>query len=237
MLIENINLPLFGEISIFNKKIPPANKIAHVFSSTMIDEIHIARIFKVIKWYKARWNMPWDVIVLNDGLNEAVTQSLIAATDCTVVAFHQHLGRFHRLATNSSDYPYEWRNLSYLGYVLADYDKVIFMANDLYVLKQEMMNYLNGPTEGWIAFWFEFGRHPETACQILNKGCSQYSEFVANDINLGNVEFMDMPIMMYENYVPFTHIEKKFKGDRFTGTQKFFADMDYLAQAQPNHNF
>jgi len=229
--MEKINLPVYGDISVFNKK-PPQSKVAHVVTSTMINEIYISKINKIIKWYKNKWNMPWDVIVLNDGLNVDTIQDLVQNTDCTVIAFEEHLGRAKR-TMSLSDYPYEWRNLNYIKILLQNYDKVIFMANDVYILNSEMVYYLDTKNEGWIGFWFPAGNHPESAIQIINKGCLEYNDFVNNHENFMAIS----PHTMYEWYVPFTCIEKKFKGIRYDSGPLNVENLDFIVQAQLQHEF
>jgi hypothetical protein len=222
--IKKIELPYFGKIQIFNEKKPNSNTV-HVISSTMIHEDYIAKIFKIIKWYKEKWNMPWDIFVLNDGLNVPVIEELIKETDCIVISFEEHLGR-----KSIHDYPYEWRNLYYINNILKEYDKVLFMANDFYILKKEMIDFINNFNQGWAAFWSNGYGWPESACQIINKNCSNYTNF----INSGNFHERS-PHIQYELQAPFTNIIKNFKGCRYgeyLHSHELTPDMDYWGQAK-----
>jgi hypothetical protein len=207
MEIKNIELPFFGKIYIFNEK-KPISKVAHVFTSTMIQQEYIDKIFYILNWYKEKWNMSWDIFVLNDGLDEENIKKLIQETNCTVIAFEENLGRSRRFPGEPNDYPYEWRNLNYVKNIFEDYnyEKIILNVNDFYILTQKMMNFIDSQNEGWISCENKYGGGPDTSFQIINNKCSVYNDFVEK-----HIDFMkhNANLKMYEFYVPFTYIDKE----------------------------
>lgn len=109
------------------------------------------------------------------------------------------------------------------------YDKIVHIDTDVYLLNQRICDYVNGLSTGWTAFWCEMYNYPETTFQVICKDqfenahrwfTEDFLKFYPNDIA--------------ETRIPWTHIEKGFKGDRY-GEKVLQQDpsMEWYGQCAP----
>lgn len=146
--------------------------------------------------------------------------------DLTVTRYSDHLKR-----DGIMGYPYAWRGLYHMKYLAQSgiYDKIIFIDNDAYILSKRLAEYIKNLTSGFTAFWAPSCGFPENAIQVLCRDqFDTLANFCVGDYNthLG---------LTMECVTPFTHVEKKFVGDRygeFPTKIEQNPTMDYYCQAR-----
>lgn len=152
-----------------------------------------------------------------------------------IVHFHENLGR-----QSIKDYPGWWRSFLY-SYKIAqkyDFDKIIHIESDFFVLSDDLINYVSSIQSGWTTLFSQHFQLPETALQIICKDFFDEMKNFVDQADKSNFHFPDLA----ENMLPFTHIEKKFIGERVGEAQVYRAwkkkhkkpvKVDYLAQIKP----
>lgn len=107
-----------------------------------------------------------------------------------------------------------------------NFERIIHIESDFFILNKGMLNYLLNIKFGWHAVWCPKYNMPETALQVI---CEDQFESVNNIIK--KYEFMNKDIQSIETILPFTNIIKKYTGDRYGETeQKIESFMDYYGQ-------
>lgn len=140
-----------------------------------------------------------------------------------VYKFDEHLSR-----TAHTEYPYWYRAFGYAARYAREnaYSKIIHIDTDVYLLNDKICEFVKNIDSGWNTFWCPRHNFPESTFQVI--GFDQLEKFEA---------FMSKnPIHYYghdaENLLPFTHIHKQFKGDRYGEIRASqTSDMDYYCQA------
>jgi hypothetical protein len=167
------------------------------------------RLFKAIDFckYYREVTPNWNQLALDDGSSlESLSKLRAACTWTNVLSFAKHYGRPSHL-----DYIYSWRALYFASVIFSywEYDKVILMSDDLYILSRRMMEYIDSLPSGWTTFWCPAHSFPETSCQVIVRGCEQFETFVEDrNISKHNGKLM-------ENVLPFTYVNKEMVGDRY----------------------
>ena len=108
-----------------------------------------------------------------------------------------------------------------------DYEKIVHIESDAYLISRRVFDYIDGLKSGWTAFWAPKYYFPESSLQVICK--DQFGIFE---------EFVDCGYQKLSTYglaekiIPFTHVEKKFLGDRYGETVRDqFKGLDYFCQA------
>ena len=169
----------------------------------------------------------WPIEILDNGSNP---ESVWFANDCfkrkdvLIESAQPHLKRGHLL-----DYPAVWRAYNFIPTLFADYEKVIFVATDAYMLSQRLADYVESLDSGWTALWSPKYKYPATEIQVIVRGASPFEEWAAN---LPPPEAGERP---EEELVPLTHVEKGFVGDRYSEYNESenvppIADMDWIGK-------
>jgi hypothetical protein len=152
-----------------------------------------------------------------------------------LIHFENNLGR-----PTHNDYPGWWRSFYYSIEIARKYnfDKIIHIESDFFIVSERMIEYIKNITKGWIAFYCRVHGFPETAIQIISKDA--YSSLEESYRSAAERKFkMDQ---IAELYFPFTRIEKKFHGDRLGQAEilerwlKFIEPpfkVDYIGQVNP----
>lgn len=125
------------------------------------------------------------------------------------------------------NYPHVWRNYWYIKDLLANYDRVFFIATDAYVLSDRLADYLFSLESGWTALWCRAYRMPEPQIQVITK-CPEFMEFFK-----GECAPMRYNGACEEITLPFTWVETGFVGDRYgdmVPPPPYQKSMDYYAQ-------
>jgi len=108
------------------------------------------------------------------------------------------------------DYPAVWRWYWFIKDLLKEYDKVIAIATDAYILSQRLADYIEGLNSGWTALWSPKYNFPATEIQVITKHCANFQNFFS-----GNEDVYKYNGRIEELAVPLTHVEKGFVGDRY----------------------
>lgn len=142
--------------------------------------------------------------------------------------FNKNLGRPAHL-----DYPGWFRSFNFAArYALKfNYDKVIHIESDAYLLSERIFNYFNNTQTGWNTLWCHKHHFPETAIQLICK--DQIIKYYQITQLSYDKFFKNFTI---ETQLPFTHINKTFIGDRYHEyTDIIPQTADYACQVK--HNF
>jgi hypothetical protein len=144
--------------------------------------------------------------------------------DAGIVLYHfsDHLGR-----VSDFDFPGWYRSFAYAGrYAQRNgYRKVVHIESDAFLISRRIRAYLNAIRNGWIATWCPRHNFPESGIQVI---AGQAMSALAEVCERPNSHFVTGNI---EHQLPFTHVEKAFKGDRYSEGQFFIPrDADYSTQ-------
>jgi hypothetical protein len=123
-----------------------------------------------------------------------------------LISFQSHLGRLGML-----DYPGWYRSYSFAARYAKkfNYKKVIHIESDSYLISNKIFDYFNKTESGWSSLWCKRYNFPENALQIICK--DQIDNFYKTTLHPYN--FFKNKVI--EIYIPFTHINKNFIGDRY----------------------
>lgn len=192
------------------------------------------------RWLEHHLMIPWAVdalAIIDDGspiLPEGADVEPIAANMLGRVAFPRRaLIRFgDNLGRQSTlRYPGWWRSFQLALDVaqLYDFDKIVHVESDAYVLSTRMAELIEDTDRGWTLFWSAHFQWPETAVQII---CRDAFEAFARIRERGPHGFVDQPA---EDVLPYTRIERSLIGDRYSD---FGAGLppnaDYAVQVVPS---
>jgi hypothetical protein len=105
------------------------------------------------------------------------------------------------------------------------FDRVIHIESDAFVISQRAQNFLAGFSQGWAAFWAARYDMPESAIQVAaGQGVLAMAQFARQpyDALIGQT---------HERLLPFSHFEKQFEGERHTEfSESIPPGVDYAAQ-------
>lgn len=136
--------------------------------------------------------------------------------------------------TKSNEYPYGWRSIFHLKKMLDEeneYDKIIILDSDGFILTKKLAHWIRSLTSGWTALWCPAHSFAEANISVLCRdgGYDALQRFI--DRAEGDWNYYMGRVM--EQTLPFTHIEKGFAADRFgefASEQK--PEMDFYGQAR-----
>lgn len=111
-----------------------------------------------------------------------------------------------------------------------NFDKVLHLDTDFYLLNSNICDYINNIDKGWNTFWCSKHNFPEATFQLICQDkLEEAHEFYTRDFL---AFYPDKPA---ETEIPFTNIIKEFKGDRFgEDNLEQTLDVDWYAQ-KPNN--
>lgn len=107
-----------------------------------------------------------------------------------------------------------------------NYDALVHIDTDVYLLNNKMTDWVNSQNTGWVCQYCSMYNYPETTFQIICK--DQYEKAYKWFIE----DFLEFyPYAIAETKIPFTHIEKSFNGDRWGEKQlQQTKEMDWFGQ-------
>lgn len=182
-----------------------------LFAPCYLDEgDRLQRNLKWLKYYKdLKGNLKYDDILLVDNASSISSLQELKKdhSDIRVLESKVHLSRLTEHA-----YGYWFKAFRKgISYALNNgYDKIIHCDSDVFILKQELVDYVNSINSGWNCLYCSMYDYPETTFQIIGK--DKFEE--AYDFFLdGFLKFY--PYKIAETEIPFTHVEKGFIGDRY----------------------
>ena len=124
-----------------------------------------------------------------------------------IVRFDDNLGR-----QSIKDYPGWWRSFLHSVEVAKELgvDKIIHIESDAYILSPRLRDFIDQASSGWHVLWTQHNNFPETAIQVICRDQFQiFEDFKRKNPTL---HFPDMA----EHMLPFTAVNKEFKGDRYS---------------------
>jgi hypothetical protein len=140
-----------------------------------------------------------------------------------IFKFSNNLGRPAHL-----DYPGWFRSFSFAAkYAYKfNYDKVIHIESDAYILSKSLIKDFNEASQGWWSMWCNRHNFPETAIQIICKDqIKNYYMVTQHDYG---IFFKNKTI---ETCLPFTSIKRNYRGDRYHEyTTNIPVDADFACQ-------
>ncbi len=177
--------------------------------------------------------------------------------------FDQHLGR-----ESMYQFPGWWRSFSFAGELAqrCGARKLIHIESDAYVLSHRLAEFIRSCNEGWTSFLQAHYRSrlarirfPRGATQSFLAGLRMKAAYVANPeplaesalqvicneqiLNLQQMwrrgaAFWGLPLLAEKN-LPFTHLERKFIGDRYGEMElaHYPTDADFVSQARLEWRF
>lgn len=192
----------------------------------------LARNLRYIEYYsdlKDHGHLHFDDIWLAD--NASKHSSIEALQELTTDYFQIH--RFEENLVRGKgpyDYPYCWRALYFMqDLIRMGYKKIIFIDSDSFIVSQRLADYINEVKYGWTAFWSEKYKFPTAECHVL---CED--SFYLLD-KFCQVSWEHRIGTLMETQIPFTHVIKEFKCDRYGETRILQTDdMDGYFQAPVN---
>ncbi len=114
------------------------------------------------------------------------------------------------------------------------FDRVVHIESDAYVISARAQAFLAHFPEGWAAFWCARYDMPESAVQVAaGQGVRALAAFARRP-------YSEMIGKTHEREMPFTAVEKQFRGERMDEfAQAVPADADYAAQvpSRREHGF
>ena len=155
-----------------------------------------------------------------------------------IFRFNCHLGR-----GSLSNYPGWWRSFLF-SVVLAkkyNFDKIIHIESDFFVLSERMSRYIRFLRTGWICMYSNYYDFPETGIQVICRNEFENVASLGEKAKAASYVFSKIA----EDVLPFTDVIKKFNGDRLGETevledyllrQDGMARLDYIGQVPFNKN-
>lgn len=124
-----------------------------------------------------------------------------------IIRFGDNLGR-----QSIKDYPGWWRSFLHSLEVARELgvDKIIHIESDAYILSPRLRDFIDQTSTGWHVLWTQHNNFPETAIQVICR--DQFEIFEDFKQKNPTLHFPDMA----EHMLPFTAVNKEFKGDRYS---------------------
>ncbi len=198
-----------------------------LFAPMFLDEgDRLERNLKWLEYYKdIKQYLNYDHIYFVDNASKQSNIDIIKKHHPDI-EINQCRVHFKRLTNNAYGYWYRAFSKAVKYAMDNNYDKIIHMDTDVFVLNSKICDYVNNYNNGWMAFWCKMHNFPESTFQIINKDQFQ------NAYNFYSEDFLEFyPYGIAETRLPLTHIEKRFNGDRFGEKQIEQQDnMDYFGQ-------
>lgn len=167
-----------------------------------------------------------DFVINDNGNGELLSE--IKAPDVRILRNEEHLPRGFAI---SNDYKYGWRSIYQMQLILADYDKIILIDADAFILTRKLAHWIRDLSEGWVSLWSPRHNFPDTPWILTRNAYHHYLAYIAGR---SLEEFIKGEIgQCMEKRLPFTYVMKDFVSERFgENIQPQTSDMDYYGQAR-----
>ena len=115
----------------------------------------------------------------------------------------------HYQRTAHLEYPFCWRGLYFCRELFQeyDYDQIIHLNNDVYIISEKLCNYLRDYKSGWWSPYCNRHKFPECDVQLITKDCTDYWNVTAMPYLTHNGKHME--------HVMKAKVEKNWVGDRW----------------------
>jgi hypothetical protein len=192
------------------------------------DNDRLERNLKWLRYYtELKGKLHYDEIFLVDNASsqENINQVLQEFPDVKIHRCKVHLGR---PTTNAYGYWYSAFGIAARYAKENGFDKIVHADSDVYLFTTEICDYVNKFNSGWVSMWCEMHNYPESTFQMIGK--DQFD----NVYNFMTRDFLEFyPNDMAETRIPWTHVEKSFKGDRYGEKRMQQEDwMDWYGQCE-----
>lgn len=182
----------------------------------------IQRYIDWVNYYKEK--LPnCEMLILHDGpINIELKNKLFKETNNYIG--EKNLKDFpDKLLHQHPIFPSWWRSFLHgLREGKNDFNKIIHIESDAFVLSQRLLDYINNTNHGWVALFSQKYGFPESAIQIINED-SFY--------RIDKMPEMHDFVKIVEFVLPYTHVEKSFIGDRYGEDGKLPKhEIDYACQ-------
>lgn len=180
------------------------------------------------------------VIDLNMDVEVYDTEDLpeTISSPINIFRFKNNLGR-----PTWKDYQGWWRSFTFSLEIAKkyEYDKIIHIESDFYIVSEMMIEYIKNFNHGWGTFFSNYHNFPETAIQIICK--DSFLEFEKIALKIKENKYKTDNYVPAELFLPFSSVEKQFHGDRLGQPEVFDAwlrnvnnrKIDYIGQVHPYH--
>ena len=109
-----------------------------------------------------------------------------------------------------------------------NYEKIVRIEADAFLISKRVFDHIDNLNTGWTAFWANKYYFPESCIQVICK--DQFDSF-REFTSCGYHELSKKGLA--EKIIPFTHIERKFIGDRYgEKSDKQMEGLDYFCQTK-----
>lgn len=162
---------------------------------------------KTIKWIEYYQNniiydLNYNATILLDNASTFKNLELIHGLPFKVMPqrFTEHLTR-----TSHLEYPYLWRAVDFYKELFKEFDKIIYMDNDFYIISEKLVNHINSldSSTWWSPYCNKHG-FPETGIQVITKDYKPYNDGFPFMKNNGKCMETTLPVVS----------EKIWNGDR-----------------------
>lgn len=174
------------------------------------------RLERNIKWFDYYYNLKelkWDELYMVDNASDKkLLQEFVDHVNKTDVkgTINVCKTRLERRETHAYGYWYNAFGKAARYAKEHKFDRIIHIDSDVFVLKPELVEHINNFKEGWQAFWCSMYNYPESTFQLIGKDqFNNMYEFMTRDF------LAFYPDDIAETRIPWTHVEKSFKGDRY----------------------
>lgn len=182
-----------------------------------VDKVGTPRFWRNLDWVKYYSDLNHvEHIILNDngsnqGLISKFLQEYRYLRSRAIIEVIPNEGLEHG-RHSTYDYRHLWRVVYHLKELLKDFDKVLMIDTDTYILSPNCLKFLKDVETGWHVFWSNKYQFPAAEVQVVCKDMLPVIE-----------EFTSKPIESYygkcmETTLPYTEIHKEFIGDRYGET-------------------
>ena len=156
------------------------------------------------------------ILIIDDGspvlpgwAGMQIVSSAVGVDPAAKLVLHHFGDRLGRRAL--FDFPGWYRSFCYAATYARHlgFTKVIHIESDTFVISDRLTSYINAAENCWTAFWCGRWSVPETCIQVM-AGAALPVFFKQADVPHEAIVGRH-----YEEQLPFTHVEKRFEGDRY----------------------
>ncbi len=149
------------------------------------------------------------------------------ACEANIVFYHfnQRLGR-----NAVSDFPGWVRSFFFAAQYarVNGFTRLVHIESDAFLISQRMQDYANSINDGWVTLWCPRHDRPESGIQIIaGSGLQTFNTWAQKP-------YQAFKGLVIEKTLPFTHVERRFQGDRYGEALDFVPrTAEWCMQARP----
>lgn len=181
-----------------------------LFAPCFLDEgDRLERNLKWLDYVKDLKDLKYDHILLVDNCSsqEKLNKIIEKHPNISIVSCPTNLPR---LQPHGYGYWYRAFRVALEFCLVHGFERIVHIDTDVYILNKRLTDYLNNLETGWTGMYCKMHNFPETTVQVI---CKDNFESALTYFTEGFLKFY--PYDMAETTIPWTHVEKGFKGDRY----------------------